>query len=131
MKNPDKYRRLGAHRHSWDPKSLRFAKAYAELTLVKVIEHSLTSREERAWINVAAEHWCENKVAPELGLGGKVDFLQKFGDPDAAILQCAKQTGIDLIVMNVHGAHPTVAGRLPGIAYRVGTSTPCPVLTIR
>ena len=112
--------------------ALSIAKAYdAELTLVNVIEHSMTSPEERAWINVAAEHWFEDKVAPELGLGEKVHFVQKFGDPAAAILQCAKQTGADLIVMNVHGAHPAVAGRIPGIAYRVVTAAPCPVLTIR
>lgn len=112
--------------------ALSIAKAYdAELTLVNVIEQSMTSPEERAWINIAAEHWFEDKVAPELGLGEKVHFVQKFGDPAAAILQCAKQTGADLIVMNVHGAHPAVAGRFPGIAYRVVTEAPCPVLTIR
>ena len=52
-------------------------------------------------------------MAPELGLGEKVHFAQKFGDPAAAILQCAKQTGADLIVMKVHGAHPAVAAAFP------------------
>lgn len=112
--------------------ALSIAKAYdANLTFLNVIERPVTSEDERAWINVAAQHWFHDKVAPDLGLGERVQFVQKFGDPAAAILQCAKQAGADLIVMNVHGAHPIVAGHLPGIAYRVVTEAPCPVLTIR
>ena len=108
------------------------AKAYgAELTFLNVIEQSRTSLDERAWINVAAEHWFEDRVAPDLGLGKKLHFVQKFGNPAAEILLCAKQTGADLIVMNLHGAHPALAGRFPGIAYRVVSEGACPVLTIR
>ena len=36
-----------------------------------------------------------------------------------------------LIVMNVRPAHRRWAGHLPGIAYRVVTEAPCPVVTIR
>ena len=112
--------------------ALSIAKAYdAKLTFLNVIERSVASPDERAWINIAAQHWFNDKVAPDLGLGERVQFAQKFGDPAAAILQCAKQAGADLIVMNVHGAHPAVAGRFPGIAYRVATEAPCPVLTTR
>ena len=112
--------------------ALSIAKAYdAKLTFLNVIERAVTNQDERAWINVAAQHWFHDKVAPDLGLGERVQFVQKFGDPAAAILQCAEQAGADLIVMNVHGAHPTVAGRFPGIAYRVVTEAPCPVLTVR
>ena len=112
--------------------ALTIAKAYdAELTFLNVIEHSSTSPEEKTWINVAAEHWFEDRVARDLGLGKKAHFVQKFGNPATAILKCAKESGADLIVMNVHGAHPTLAGHLPGVAYRVVTEAPCPVLTIR
>jgi nucleotide-binding universal stress UspA family protein/mannose-6-phosphate isomerase-like protein (cupin superfamily) len=108
------------------------AKAYdAQLTFLNVIEHSFAAPDERAWLNVTAEHWFEDRVAPNLGLGKNAHFVQTFGNPATAIVRYARETSADLIVMNVHGAHPRLAGRLPGVAYRVVIEAPCPVLTVR
>lgn len=106
--------------------ALSIAKAYdAELTFLNVIERSRTTREEQAWIDVAAKHRFEDRVAPDLGLGQRAHFVQKSGDPATAILTCARQKGADLIAMNVRGAHPLVAGLLPGVAHRVVTEASC------
>jgi nucleotide-binding universal stress UspA family protein len=82
-------------------------------------------------INVTAEHWFEDRVAPDLGLSKNAHFVQMFGNPATGIVSYARETSADLIVMNVHGAHPRLAGRLPGVAYRVVIEAPCPVLTVR
>lgn len=111
--------------------AISLAKEYgAELTFLNVIEEPSMSGDERAWISVTAKHWFEDKIAPDLGIA-KPHFVQKFGDPPAAILQCAAEKGADLIVMNVRGAHPLLAGLKPGIAHRVVAEASCPVLTIR
>ena len=112
--------------------AVSIAKAYdAELTFLNVIEHSRNSPDEKGWITLGAENWFENRVAPHLGLGEKAHFVQKFGNPATTILKCAEETGTDLIVMNVRPADRTWSGHLPGIAYRVVTEAPCPVVTIR
>lgn len=107
------------------------AKEYhAELTFLNVIEQPSMSDDEKAWINVISEHWFEDKIAPDLGIA-KVHFVHKFGDPATAILQCAAERGADLIVMNIQGGHPLLAGLVPGVAHRVVAEASCPVLTIR
>lgn len=102
-----------------------------QLTFLNVIEKASMSADERTWINAAAQHWFEDKVAPELGIGEKAHFVQKFGDPATAILRCAGEISADLIVMNVHGSHSILAGRVPGVAHRVVAEVSCPVLTTR
>ncbi|HKS72531.1 MAG TPA: universal stress protein [Terriglobales bacterium] len=112
--------------------AVSIAKEYgSQLTFVNVIEEPSMSGDERAWINAAALHWFEDKVAPELELGEKIQFVQKFGDPAAAILRCAEEVSADLIVMNVHGSHPILAGRAPSVAHHVVAEAYCPVLTVR
>lgn len=111
--------------------AISIAKEYnAALTFLNVIEEPSMSRDEKGWINVTAEHWFEDKIAPQLGIA-KADFVQKFGDPAAAIMQCAAEQGAGLIVMNIQGAHPLIAGLVPGVAHRVVAGAPCPVLTVR
>lgn len=111
--------------------AISIAKEYnAALTFLNVIEEPSMSRDEKGWINVTAEHWFEDKIAPQLGIA-EADFVQKFGDPAAAILQCAAEQSADLIVMNIQGTHPLVAGLVPGVAHRVVAEASCPVLTIR
>lgn len=111
--------------------AISIAKEYgAELTFLNVIEEPSMSSDERSWITVTAEHWFEDKIARDLGIAN-AQFTQKFGDPATAILQCATERGADLIVMNIHGAHPFLAGMVPGVAHRVVAEAACPVLTVR
>ena len=111
--------------------AISIAREYnAALTFLNIIEEPSMSRDEKGWINVTAEHWFEDKIIPQLG-NVKADFVQKFGDPAAAILQCAGEQSADLIVMNIQGTHPLVSGVGPGVAHRVVAEAFCPVLTIR
>ena len=66
-----------------------------------------------------AEDWC------------KVDFRVSFGAPVEEILNEARDTGADLIVMGAK-ARKALAGHRPwSIAYNVVTRAKCPVLSVR
>jgi nucleotide-binding universal stress UspA family protein len=104
----------------------------ARLTVVHVVEAAVAytreGEERLRQIHIAgmkqfmpkeAENWC------------KVDFRVAFGAPVEEILNEARETGADLIVMGAK-TRKALAGHRPlSIAYNVVTKAHCPVLTVR
>lgn len=59
------------------------------------------------------------------------DFLVRFGDPGEEIMQAARESQANLIVLGLR-AVGKLAGYLPSaVAYRIICQAPCPVLTTR
>lgn len=104
----------------------------ARLTVLHVVEEAVAytpeGEEELRKANIArmkqfmpseTENWCN------------VDFRVPFGTPIEEILEEARDTQADLIVMGAK-ARKTLAGHRPlSIAYNVVTKAKCPVLTVR
>ena len=52
------------------------------------------------------------------------------GPPDLAILEAARDTSADLVVLGTHGRHGPMRLLLGSVASRVVSSADCPVLTV-
>lgn len=65
--------------------------------------------------------------------GLPLECLVEFGSSEDRVLQAARSTGAELIVLGIpDGHHPELASHLPGpIAYNIASHAPCPVLVIR
>jgi nucleotide-binding universal stress UspA family protein len=61
--------------------------------------------------------------------GFAVEYRQ--GLPHEEIVRCARERGIDLIVMGTHGRRGVVHALLGSVAEKVVRNAPCPVLTVR
>ncbi len=57
--------------------------------------------------------------------------VQRTGDPRDMILQAAKETHADLIVIGTHGRRGIARALLGSVAEAVVRTAPCPVLTVR
>jgi universal stress protein A len=57
--------------------------------------------------------------------------LMRSGIPAAAIVDYAKESGIDIIVMGTHGRGAFAHLLMGSVAERVVRTAPCPVLTVR
>jgi nucleotide-binding universal stress UspA family protein len=104
----------------------------ARLTVVHVVEAAVAYTREgeerlrqihiagmKQFMPAGAENWC------------KVDFRVAFGAQVEEILNEARETGADLIVMGAK-TRKALAGHRPlSIAYNVVTKAHCPVLTVR
>jgi nucleotide-binding universal stress UspA family protein len=104
----------------------------ARLTVLRVVEelraHSREEEERVRKVNVqhmmefmpaGSEDWC------------KVDFRVAFGAPVEEILDEARETGADLIIMGAKTSR-AFPGHAPlTIAYNVVAKAKCPVLTVR
>lgn len=66
------------------------------------------------------------------GLAGtKVTTLLRDGEAHAQVLECAKETGADLIVIGTHGHTGLKHAFLGSTAEKVVRLSECPVLTVR
>jgi nucleotide-binding universal stress UspA family protein len=104
----------------------------ARLMLLHVIENAAAYTEEsvsrQRELNIQR---LKQMMPPESENWCKPEFRVTFGSAVEEIIEMAKETKADLIVM---GAKPskTFAGHAPmTIAYNVVTKAPCPVLTVR
>jgi len=63
--------------------------------------------------------------------GTLAEHLMTSTSPASAILECARDNAIDLIVVGTHGRGGVAHFLLGSVAERVVRSAPCPVLTVR
>jgi nucleotide-binding universal stress UspA family protein len=73
----------------------------------------------RQLVPTEVESWCE----PE--------FVIRFGEPAAEILDVANGRKADIIVMGVHGGIALAGHRPATVAYKIVCEAHCPVLTVR
>jgi nucleotide-binding universal stress UspA family protein len=106
---------------------------HARLTYMKVLEDMLPSPEEKAQIEEPVRHWLDDHISTESDLRERTSFELGFGPTAEAIVNFARDQGVDLIVMGVQRLDPVMAAHLPkpDTAYEVVRTAPCPVLTVR
>ena len=72
------------------------------------------------------------RIAADLGKKGRaVRPLMKRGSPAHVIVETAKRSGVDLIVMGTHGRTGLAHVLIGSVAERVVRTARCPVLTVR
>ncbi len=105
----------------------------AALTVMNIREHTRASASVGEPINEPVEHWISSHISPESDLRIRIRFERGFGPAVEAILNFAKDSAVDLIVMPIKALDPTVAAHLPksDTAYEIASRAPCPLLTVR
>jgi universal stress protein A len=86
---------------------------------------------QRAVREAAREQLHTAATTGDLTQGRLAEHLMTSTSPAAAILECAKDNSIDLIVVGTHGRGGVAHLLLGSVAERVVRTAPCPVLTVR
>jgi nucleotide-binding universal stress UspA family protein len=125
----------------------------AELTFLNVIKHSLTTSDERAWINMAAQHWFDviaklpespyldaqmarvhlkDLITPQFDFASTWEAAVELGSPADMILKVATDKASDLIIIGARGAGALarLATHFGSIAHKVVAHAVCLVLTV-
>jgi nucleotide-binding universal stress UspA family protein len=111
---------------------LWIAHAYQEPGLVELSR--APARAHKEW-DAKLQEGCGKKLRPLVedarkeGVQAQALLLKGFADE--AIVQAAKQHGVDLIVMGTHGRRGAARLFLGSVASRVISTAPCPVMTVR
>ena len=113
-----------------------YVEAETSLTLIHVLT-PLHPADPAAMWNTLDNEQRKQKVkeflAQKLGeMGYKaVQIKVAIGDPSTEIIDCAKETDTDLIVMPSHGRKGVSRFLLGSVAERVVRLSPCPVLILK
>lgn len=112
----------------------------AEITIIHTLEtfSSIANFPELNFDNTTTDltHAVENKLAQfseelKTAAGSKVETMILTGRVSEQINMAAKETGADLIVMGTHGASGFEEFFIGSNAYKVVSSSRCPVITVQ
>ena len=78
-----------------------------------------------------ARQAMETALQAEWGRPASVHHQVHWGDPVIAIVNYAREHGIDLVVISTHGRTGLRHVLLGSVAERIVREAPCPVLTVR
>lgn len=100
----------------------------AENLGIYAVEHSDTQREEaletaRRYLDDLASSLRHRQIATSTDMGS--------GDPATAIVDYARNEGVDLIVMSTHGRTGLARWAYGSVAHKVLQAAPCAVLVVR
>ncbi len=90
-----------------------------------------TGNTQRALLDAAREQLHTAATARDHTNVGLTEHLLTSASPASAILECAKDNGIDLIIVGTHGRTGVAHFLLGSVAEKVVRSATCPVLTVR
>jgi len=119
------------------PYALSFAEeSQARLTLLHVLPEPNSRRDPKSPNESVADamHWMQRLVPKGAGNWCRPETMVRFGNPGERILEYAKETAADLIVMGVRAPRTGVGLGTHferATAHRVVTQAICPVLTMR
>jgi len=117
-----------------EPYAFSLAQVYrAKLSLLHVLEPvgSDYSESELDTLRTITRLRLQECVPEEKNNLPKPEFIVRVGDPAEGILDVARQTAVDLIVMGARAGR-NFASHLPEtVAFTVAARAPCPVLTVR
>lgn len=103
----------------------------AELTVLHAVGYDLGVDLDPHVAAELAQKKMAELVPPDANLAHTPEFLVVEGDPAKEILECAKQKQVDLIVLGLSQIEMTSTHFRRGVAYKVISSAPCAVLTVR
>jgi nucleotide-binding universal stress UspA family protein len=105
----------------------------AKITLMHALLYPFESAEmamaEAAGIQAAREEL--NRLSQKIGDGITTRAILRVGKAPGEIVEAAKETGADLIVISTHGRSGLAHVLLGSTAERVVRHAPCPVLVVR
>jgi len=114
------------------PYVLSFAQeSHAELAFLHVITDEI---QENPQLRVMAEYArakMKKLALPDANLAYMPEFLVEEGDPAGQIVRLAQQECADLIVLGISNEKKLSTHFRRGVAYKVISSAPCAVLTVR
>jgi len=104
----------------------------AHLTVLHVVEdvHAYTEEEEERLRKINIQR-MRNLVPDEAENWCKVEFRVAFGTATEEILEEARETKADLVVMGAKAGSSFAGHALLTVAYYVVTKSKCPVFTVR
>ena len=117
--------------------AFRFAGALARdygarLIVVHVIQPPVAVYAETAVFLEEPDHSAAREALRNLHVPGvEVDYRLMEGEPVSTIVQVARETGADLIVVGTHGRGGLLRVLLGSVAEGVLREAPCPVMTIK
>jgi universal stress protein A len=103
---------------------------YAAATYASDVYGYLPSGLKESWRRDAQAH-LDALLTPAEQTQFHVTRLVMFGSPATAIVEYARQNGVNLIVMGTHGRGGVAHLLLGSVAERVVRTADCPVLTVR
>jgi nucleotide-binding universal stress UspA family protein len=105
----------------------------ASLHLLHVVENHFlrVSFADRADLDDSHRRWLEDRLTPDDRRLGACAVLEASDSPAAAIVEYARRSSIDLIIMGTHGRSAMSQLLVGSVAERVVRTAPCPVLTVR
>ena len=114
----------------------------ASLHLLHVLDDSMTTAAAAVGVHAPTaelrEKWLEGartllstQLTPEEQASFRSTEVVMFGTPARTIVEHAKESGIDLIVIRTHGRGGVEHVLIGSVAERVVRSAVCPVLTVR
>jgi len=71
------------------------------------------------------------QIAADLGDGVAVTTAVRIGPPHVQVVQYARETGLDLIVVATHGRSGLKHALIGSVAEKIVQMAPCPVLTVK
>lgn len=101
----------------------------AAVTILHVSTPRVAEDADRSQNSVRSK--VQARIGPISSLRVAPEFAVVSGDPTSTILQFAKSSGTDMIVLGVREAPAWTAHRLGNIVYKILTQAECPVLTVR
>ena len=103
----------------------------ADLTVLHVLQTPAETQEDWKIIAESARDAMKELVPISDDLAGKTRFFVEPGDAATEILEYAKNISPGLIVLGLEGSPKTSTHFRRGVAYKVISSAPCAVLTVR
>ena len=114
------------------PYALSFAQeSHADLSLLHVITGEIQENPEPRVLAEYARTKMEKLVPPDADLAHKPEFLVEEGDPSGQIVRRAEQECAGLIVLGISNEKKLSTHFRRGVAFKVVSSAPCAVLTVR
>lgn len=123
---------LGPHADSALAYALSFARQnQAKLTLMHVVSANESFRGDRAQLIAEARKKLKKLLPNDADLWCSTEIVVKVGDPALEVQAYAEYNGPDLIVLGLPANKDFSAHFRTGVTYKMVSSAPCPVLTVR
>jgi nucleotide-binding universal stress UspA family protein len=104
----------------------------AELIIFHVVvldETNTINKQEMERHKARLYNFVAEKIA-DAGVGLKIRQLVDAGQPFGAIVECAENEGVDLIVMSSHGRSGLSRMLIGSVTDKILRGSPCPVLVV-
>jgi len=104
----------------------------AEIIVFNVVvldESNAVDKREMAAHKIRLDEFVTDKLA-EAGAGVKIRQIVVGGQPYGAIVDCAENEGVDLIVMSSHGRTGLSRMLIGSVTDKILRGAPCPVLVV-